>query len=61
MSAFVDLLFAASCCKNRFSGGGIIRTGSLDVSDDRSGLVVHELDANLGDTTSRSYCPVRAG
>jgi hypothetical protein len=29
-----------------------MRTGSLDVSDDASGLVVHELDANLGDTTT---------
>lgn len=28
--------------------------GALDVSDDRSRGVVHELDAYLGDTTSRS-------
>lgn len=40
-------------------GLGVVRTGSLDVSDDRSGLVVHELDANLGNTTTRSCCPAR--
>lgn len=34
---------------------GIFRTWALDVSDDRSGLVVHELDADLGDTTTRAY------
>lgn len=33
----------------------IYRTWALDVSDDRSGLVVHELDADLGDTTTRTY------
>lgn len=33
------------------------RTGSLDVTDDGSALVVHELDANLGDTTTRTYTP----
>jgi hypothetical protein len=27
-------------------------TGSLDVADDGTGLVVHELNANLGDTTT---------
>lgn len=27
-------------------------TGSLDVTDDGTGLVVHELDADLGDTTT---------
>lgn len=31
------------------------RTWALHVSDDRSGLVVHELDADLGDTTARTY------
>lgn len=31
------------------------RTGSLDVTDDRTGLVIHELDAHLGDTTARTY------
>lgn len=31
-----------------------VHTGSLDVADDRTGLVVHELDANLGDTTTRA-------
>lgn len=33
------------------------RTGSLDVSDDRTGLVLEELDANLGDTTARACQP----
>lgn len=33
----------------------ICHTGSLDVSDDGSGLVVHELDAHLGDTTTGAY------
>lgn len=33
---------------------GLMRTGSLHVADDRTGLVVHELDANLGDTTARA-------
>lgn len=39
------------------SSQGVVRTGSLDVSDDRSGLVVHELDADLGNTTARAYFP----
>jgi hypothetical protein len=30
-------------------------TRALDVTDDGSALVVHELDANLGDTTTRTY------
>lgn len=30
-------------------------TGTLDVSDDGTGLVVHELDTDLGDTTTRAY------
>ena len=34
-----------------------LRTGSLDVTDDGTGLVVHELDANLSDTTTRTYTP----
>lgn len=34
-------------------------TGSLDVSDDGSGLVVHELDAHLGDTTTGA-CRVKS-
>lgn len=29
-------------------------TGTLDVSDDGTGLVVHELDTDLGDTTTRA-------
>lgn len=29
-------------------------TGSLDVADDGTGLVVHELNANLGNTTARA-------
>lgn len=32
----------------------VLANGSLDVSDDRSGLVVHELDADLGNTTARA-------
>lgn len=28
------------------------RTGTLDVTDDRAGSVVHELDTDLGDTTT---------
>ena len=32
-----------------------MRTGTLDVADDRPALVVHELDADLGDTTTRAY------
>lgn len=35
-------------------GSRFVRTGSLHVTDDRTGLVVHELDANLGDTTTRA-------
>jgi hypothetical protein len=30
------------------------RTGSLDVADDRTGLVLKEFDANLGNTTARA-------
>lgn len=30
-------------------------TGSLDVADNGTGLVVHELDADLGDTTTGAY------
>jgi len=32
----------------------ILTDGSLDVADDGTGLVLEELDANLGDTTTRS-------
>lgn len=32
-------------------------TGTLDVTDDRTALVVHELNANLGDTTARACIP----
>ena len=31
------------------------RTWALDVSDDASGGVVHELDADLGHTSTRTY------
>jgi len=31
-----------------------VRTGTLDVPDDAAGGVVHELDADLGDTSSRT-------
>lgn len=30
----------------------VLSDGALDVPDDRTGRVVHELDANLGDTTA---------
>lgn len=33
---------------------GVRLTGSLDVTDDGTGLVIHELDADLGDTTART-------
>jgi hypothetical protein len=33
-------------------GIGSVRTRALDVTDDGTGLVVHELNANLGDTTT---------
>lgn len=32
----------------------VLSDGALDVSDNRSGLVIDELDSDLGDTTSRS-------
>jgi hypothetical protein len=38
----------------RGTGERLLPTGSLDVADDGTGLVVHELDANLGDTTARA-------
>lgn len=31
------------------------RTWSLHVANDRTGLVIHELDAHLGNTSTRSY------
>ena len=36
------------------------RTWALDVADDGAGLVVHELNANLGDTTTRTWSLPRA-
>lgn len=36
----------------RRRGGGELRTSALDVADDGTGLVVHELDTALGDTTT---------
>lgn len=37
----------------RLAGGeGRLRTSALDVADDGTGLVVHELDTALGDTTT---------
>lgn len=36
------------------------RTWALDVTDDASGLVVHELNANLGDTTTGACYVVSA-
>ena len=35
-----------------------MRTGALDVTDDGTGLVVHELDTALGDTTTGAYVAV---
>lgn len=32
-----------------------LRTWSLDVADDRTRSVVHELDTDLGDTTTGAY------
>lgn len=34
--------------------GGVFRTWALDVSDDGAGCVVHELDADLGNATTRA-------
>lgn len=33
-----------------------VRTWALDVADDGTGLVVHELDTALSDTTTGAYC-----
>ena len=33
-----------------------VRTWALDVADDGTGLVVHELDTALGDTTTGACC-----
>lgn len=57
MSVFVDLVLASFGLLRSDLRGRVVRTGSLDVSDDRSGLVVHELDANLGNTTARACHP----
>jgi hypothetical protein len=35
-------------------GEVLARTWALDVTDDGTGLVVHELDTALGDTTTRA-------
>lgn len=35
-----------------------MRTSALDVADDGTGLVVHELDTALGDTTTGAYVAV---
>lgn len=37
---------------------GRLRTSALDVADDGTGLVVHELDTALGDTTTGAYVAV---
>lgn len=42
-----------SCILNGMRNGSR-RTGSLDVTDDGTGLVIHELDADLGNTTART-------
>jgi hypothetical protein len=36
--------------------GQSVRTWALDVADDGTGLVVHELDTALGDTTTGACC-----
>lgn len=36
------------------SSKGGLRTRALDVPDDGTGRVVHELDADLGDTSTRT-------
>ena len=36
----------------------MLRTSALDVTDDGTGLVVHELDTALGDTTTGTYVAV---
>ena len=35
------------------------RTWALDVADDGTGLVVHKLYADLGDTTARTFIPTQ--
>lgn len=37
---------------------GRLRTSALDVADDGTGLVVHELDTALGDTTTGAYVAI---
>jgi len=39
------------------TANSISRTWAFDVPDNRTGCVVHELDANLRDTTTRTYFP----
>lgn len=34
----------------------ILADGALDVSDDGPGLVIHELDTDLGNTSTGTYC-----
>lgn len=54
VTLFLMLLSSASDrLEDRISGGGReSHTGSLDVADDGTGLIVHELNANLGNTTA---------
>ena len=39
----------------------VLTDWALDVTDDASGLVVHELNANLGNTTARASTAEDAG
>ncbi len=43
----------APCCR-----GNSVRTWALDVSNDASRRIVHELDAHLCDTTTRAWLPL---
>jgi len=40
-------------------GCSVVRTWSLDVADDATGSIVHEFDADLGDTTTGACSTVR--
>lgn len=51
------LVFAAlvvCLCLCVYVRNGLLFTRALDVTDDGAGLVVHELDADLGNTTARA-------
>ncbi len=48
-----------SSCAGRANRGASGHTRALDVPDDGTGGVVHELDAHLGDATTRTCCWTR--